>query len=75
MAQSFSGSEQGVIARSVGNQTAGTRITLTDADGNVVISYAPELDFAVVILSSPAMEKGKSYTITVGEQSGSFEAS
>jgi len=75
MAQTFSGSEQGVISVSVGNQPAGTKITLKDADGNEVISCTPELNFAVVILSSPQMEKGKTYTIQVGEQSASFEAS
>lgn len=74
MAQTFSGSEQGVISVSVGNQPAGTKITLTDADGNEVTSCTPELNFAVVILSSPQMEKGKTYTIHVGEQSASFEA-
>lgn len=75
MAQTFSDSEQGVIAVSVGSQSAGTQITLTDAEGNTVISYKPELDFAVVILSSPQMQKGASYTITVGSASGTFEAS
>ena len=75
MAQTFSDSEQGVIAVSVGNQAAGTQITLTDASGNVVVSHAPALSFGVVILSSPEVVKGESYTITVGDQSGTFEAS
>lgn len=75
MAQTFSNSEQGVIAVSVGSQSAGTQITLTDSKGNVVISYAPELNFAVVILSSPDIVKGETYTITVGAASGTFEAS
>ena len=74
MAQTFSSSEQGVIAVSVGSCAAGTAITLTDADGNTVISYSPELSFAVVILSSPGIVKGQPYTITVGSASGSFEA-
>lgn len=74
MAQTFSDSEQGVIAVSVGNQSAGTEITLKDADGNVVISYAPELSFAVVILSSPDIVSGDTYTITVGSASGEFAA-
>lgn len=74
MAQTFSDSEQGVIAVSVGSQSAGTQITLTDSKGNVVISYAPELNFAVVILSSPDIVKGQTYTITVGTASGEFEA-
>ena len=74
MAQTFSDSEQGVIAVSVGNQPAGTRITLTDEKGNAVMEYKPELSFSVVILSDPSMVKGEPYTITVGTQSGTFEA-
>ena len=75
MAQTFSDSEQGVVAVSVGNQAAGTEIILKDAKGNTVISHQPELDFAVVILSSPDIVKGQSYTITVGSQSAEFKAS
>ena len=75
MAQTFSDSEQGVIAVSVGNQSAGTSITLKDKNGNIVISHSPELSFAVVILSSPDIISGEAYTITVGSNSGEFEAS
>lgn len=74
MAQTFSDSEQGVFAVSVGNQTAGTAITLADADGNVVISHTPALSYSVVILSSPDLIKGESYTITINSQSATFEA-
>lgn len=75
MAQTFSDSEQGVISVSAGEQSAGTGITLTDQNGNEIISYTPELSFAVVILSSPDITSGETYTITVGEASGEFEAS
>lgn len=76
MAQTFSSSEQGVIAVSVGGTCAAeTQITLTDKDGNTIISYAPELDFGVVILSSPDITKGETYTIAVGDTSCEFEAS
>ena len=74
MAQTFSDSKQGVIAVSVGNQAAGTMITLTDSNGEVVLSHEPELSFAIVIMSSPDIVKGETYTITVGEASGEFEA-
>ncbi len=74
MAQSFSSSEQGVIAVNVGNQAAGTNISLKDADGKEVISYAPELQFSLVILSSPNIVSGENYTITVGSSSGEFTA-
>jgi len=75
MAQTFSDSEQGVIAVSVGNQAAGTKIVLKDQSGNVIIEHTPELNFAVVILSSPNIKKGETYAITVGSGSGEFEAS
>ncbi len=75
MAQTFSDSKQGVVAVSVGNQSAGTNITLKDKSGNTIIEYAPELSFAVVILSNPDIVSGETYTITVGSESGEFEAS
>ena len=75
MAQSFSDSNQGVIALQVGNQSAETQIILKDKVGNTVLTHTPELNFAVVILSSPELVKGETYTITVGNQSGDFEAS
>ena len=75
MAQSFSDSKQGVVAVSVGNQSAGTQIVLRDKTGNTILERTPELSFAVVILSSPELVKGESYTVTVGTQSGEFAAS
>lgn len=75
MAQTFSSSEQGVISVSVDTQSAGTQIQLTDRDGNIVLTYTPSLDFAVVILSSPEIVSGETYTVTVGSSSGEFTAS
>ena len=74
MAQTFSDSKQGVVAVSVGNQPAGTQIVLKDKNGKTVLEHTPELNFAVVILSSPELVKGEIYSITVGAQSGTFEA-
>lgn len=74
MAQTFSDSQQGVISISAGNQPANTRIVLTDKDGNTVIDYAPALSYNVIILSSPQIVKGETYTVTVGSLSGTFEA-
>lgn len=53
MAQTFSESSQGVISVNVGNQPAGTAITLSAASGNTMITQTPELAFEIVILSSP----------------------
>ena len=76
MAQTFSSSEnQGLISLSVGgNVPAGTRITLADPKGNVIIDVTPDQNFAIVILSSPDVKKGETYTVTVGESSGKFKA-
>ncbi len=74
MAQSFSDSEQGVLAITAGSQTAGTEIILKDTNGNTILSHTPPLDFQVVIISCPQLQKGTSYSITVGENTGSFTA-
>lgn len=74
MAQTFSDSKQGVFAVSVGNQNEGTSITLQDENGNTIITHTPQLSYAVVIISTPDIIKSNTYTITVGEISGSFEA-
>ena len=75
MAQTFSDSTQGVIAVNAGQRAAGTLIILTDQKGNTVMSYTSELDFNVVILSSPDIISGDTYTITIGSDSGEFEVS
>ena len=74
MAQTFSDQEQGVVSVNVGNQAAGTTVTLADQSGNTLITYTPELSFAVVILSSPDLVSGETYTMTVGSISREFEA-
>ncbi len=74
MAQTFSASQQGVIALSVGGQSAEAQITVTDSDGATLLSYAPELSYQVLIFSSPELVSGETYTITIGAQSGEVEA-
>ena len=73
MAQTFSDSQQGVIAVR-GSGAAGSAITLTDSQGNLLIEYAPALPYNVVILSCPEIEKGATYTLTLGESSGEIDA-
>lgn len=74
MAQTFSSAEQGVVSLSVGNQSAGTAITLADQNGNTLLSFAPEMSFQVVILSSPDIVSGETYTITIGTTSSQVVA-
>lgn len=67
MAQSFSDAKQGLIFLKVGNISEKTPVILTDKNGKELINYTPELDYAVVILSSPEIVSGESYTIKIGE--------
>ena len=74
MAQSLTGSGQGVLGVSVGNQSAGTTVVIKDSKGNTLISYTPALSFQIVIISSPDIIKGESYTIVIGSTSGTVTA-
>ncbi len=74
MAQSFSAAEQGVVAVSAGPQSAGTAVSLEDADGNVLLSVTPALDYTVVILSAPSLISGQAYTLRIGSQAASVTA-
>lgn len=66
---------QGIISVNAGAQAAGTAVTVYDKDGKtVLITATPELDFEVVIISGPELTKGETYSVVVGELSGSFVA-
>lgn len=66
MARTFSDSEQGVIAVSVGSQAAGTSVTVADSKGNVLLTHEPDLSFSLIIFSSPDLTAGETYVVTVG---------
>ena len=68
MAQGFdASSEQASLSYTYSSiQSAGTLITLTDASGNVVVSYTPEKDYQNVIISAPELAEGQSYTLYSG---------
>jgi hypothetical protein len=65
---------QGILSIKAGEQAAQTEVTVTDADGKTVIYEKIELDFEVVIVSSPEIVKGQTYKVQIGTQSGSFVA-
>ena len=75
MAQTFSSASQGLIAVSVGNQSAGSKVTLADESGNVVAEVTPALDYAVVYISTEDMAQGGTYTLTAGTYSESITLS
>lgn len=60
-------STQGAIMLSTGTQAAGTVVSLTDAQGNVLLSRETDQDFSCVLVSHPEIVQGQTYTLTVGE--------
>lgn len=65
-------STQGVIALSVGQQAAGTEITVKG--GGASFSYTPTLPFQMFMISTPNTVKGETYSVSIGGLSGSFTA-
>jgi hypothetical protein len=51
----------------------GETAVLTDANGNVLVQYSFVHGYNVVIVSSPDLEVGQTYTLTVGDQSYDIE--
>lgn len=72
MAQSLSSDTQGVVLLTLsGAQSAGSTVTLTDADGAVLVSFTPEKAYSSVVISAPGMESGGTYTVTCGSENRS----
>lgn len=74
MAQTFSTADQGVVTERISG-AAGEEIVLTDASGNALLTLSPALDFQFVILSSPDLLPGETYTLTIGSTSTEVQAS
>ena len=69
MAQNFgTDSTQGSIlltCRSTSTET----IRVTDASGNVLAEFAPAKAYTCVVVSTPALKQGSTYTVTMGGES------
>ncbi len=50
-------------------QSAGTGITLTDDSGTVIASFTPEKSFQTVVISTPEIQQGQTYTLSAGTES------
>ena len=73
MAQTFRSAEQGVVTERV-NGEAGEEIVLADASGTALLTLSPALDFQFIVLSSPDLVSGETYTLTVGGTSTEVQA-
>ncbi|MBQ8469976.1 MAG: carbohydrate-binding domain-containing protein [Clostridia bacterium] len=51
----------------------GTEVVLKDSSGNTLLSYTPKKDYQSVVLSSPDIKVGETYTVTAGNQSKTVE--
>ena len=72
MAENFgSGSTQ--VSMLVNLSGQGGAITVTDASGNVVLSGEVEKSFGCVVISSPDLKVGETYTVSCGGSSTSVE--
>lgn len=74
MAQTFRSAEQGVTAERVSGE-AGEEIVLADASGTALLTLSPALGFQFIVLSSPDLVSGETYTLTIGGTSTEVQAS
>lgn len=74
MIRTFPEGNQGIIAVQAGRATAGEEILLKNTDGETLLSHTPPLDFRLILLSTPEIVTGETYTLHVGETNGVFTA-
>jgi len=73
MAMNFSSATQGcALITTSSTHKAGEVIQLTDSSGNVLLSLTSARSFASVVVSSPLMKQGETYTLTIGSETQSF---
>ena len=70
MAQSLSdtSTQYSILYNFTNTCEAGVEIKLTDSDGNIIISYTPDKIYQSVVISTPELESGATYTLTAGDQ-------
>ena len=67
MAQNFdSSSTQGTIMVNVDEQEGNTEITLLDSSSTELLSWIAEKQYSSIIISTPEIQQGETYTITAG---------
>ncbi|OKP93192.1 dockerin type 1 [Paenibacillus sp. P3E] len=65
-APSEDSSQYSVSMSFTADQQAGTPVHLEDSDGNTILTVAPSKNFRSVVVSSPDLKKGGSYTLSTG---------
>ena len=62
-----SGSTQYTIANTTGSQAAGTKVRLADSAGKTIAEFTPSKAYSHVVISSPEIKKGETYTLYAGD--------
>lgn len=77
MAQSFSDSstQYSLLYNLTSSSAAGTEVTLTDKEGKVVVSFTPNKEYQSVVISTPDLTNGATYTLISGDQSADITLS
>lgn len=68
-------SQNTIIVYCEETHNANERISVSDADGNIIYDYTPLGKFGAVLISSENLILGKIYTITIGEEKYETEIS
>lgn len=70
MAQAFSetSTQASLLYNLTSTCAAGTEIKLMDASGKTIVAYAPDKTYQSVVISSPELVQGSTYTLTCGSQ-------
>ena len=68
-------SQNTIIVYCEETHNANERISISDADGNIIYDYTPLGKFGAVLISSENLILGKTYTITIGEEKYETEIS
>lgn len=67
MAMNFgTDSTQGSMLVTVSSSYVTGSLTLTDSDGNVLVSYEPSMEYNCVVISCSQLAEGETYTLTAG---------
>ena len=53
--------------------SGGTKAVLSDESGTVIAEYTPEKDYQSIVISTPAIKSGKTYTLSVGGKTYTVE--
>lgn len=72
MAENFdSSSAQGSMITTVSDSMITGGITLTDSEGNTIVSYSPSKEYSSVAISCVDLKEGETYTLVAGDTSTS----